>query len=251
MTIVAKCFTVFALVASLAFLGVVSVSAVGGKNFEAELHNEEYEGYAFTPTEADDGKVTWSAETRLPRRTEPNNPASKLEIQKVATNKKVLPQAMIDVLNAEQRAQKTQIDSLDGRIEAMKKKLAAARAAITADKAAIKNRLNALSLAVAAATKQKSDLSSRQTKTLDDASKKQLELKRRKEEIARLEDQVEILKADKIRLDEQLIKLAVVEKQLQGEVNAARSRNKQLKQNSSSSGSTSGTKSRASTTSLP
>ena len=251
MTIVAKCFTVFALVASLAFLGVVSVSAVGGKNFEADLNNEEFEGYAFTATEADDGKVTWSAETRLPRRSDPKNPASKLEIQKVANNKKVLPQAMIDVLNAEQRAQTNKISSLDTRITAMTKKLTAARAAIAADQAAIKKRLDALSLAVAAATKQKSDLSSQQTKTLDEATKKQLELKRRLEEIARLEDQVEILKADKVRLDEQLIKLAVVEKQLQGELNAARSRNKQLKQNSSSSGSTPGKKPPASTTSLP
>lgn len=251
MTTVSKCFVVFALVASLAFLGVVSVSAVGGKNYEADLNEPEFSAYAFTKTEGDDGKVTYSAETRLVRPQDPNNPAGPVDIKKVATNEKVLPQAMIKVLDNESRYQSARLQQLEAERVDLDKKLKAAQAAIAADSKAVQQRLAGLTDAIKNAQTRLSELNKKIVKAEDDARKKQREYQRRQDEIARLENQVEILKADKVRLDEQLVKLNVLEKQLQGEVNAAKQRNDQLKSQPSSSGSSSGAKPPASTTSIP
>lgn len=253
MTTFSKCLAVLALVASLAFLGIVSVSAVGGPNFEAQLDDPEFSAYVFNKEEDSEGKVTYSVETKKKRLQDPNNPASAFEIQKVSSgNAKVLPQVMIDTLNAEMRHQQARIALLDKRLANLKQTLAAVKAATAADYKAVQARISALNDAIAAEAKKLSDLNKKVATTQDETRKKAVEAVRRLQEIKRLKNQVEILKADKVRLDQQQTKLEILIKQMQGEVNAAKERNEQLKKQIGNYGGTSGgnAKPKAAATSL-
>jgi len=231
MTNVSKCLVVFFVVASLGFLAAVSISAVGGPNYEGELDDPEFSQFTFEKSiDEATGEVTWTAVTDKEMYSVPGDPRSEFGRQTAAENTKVLPAAMIKALEMTQGYQRVRIDELDSRIESLTTKVAEAKQANGADLKALQARLDGLIEELERKNKElaavQADIADTKLKDL----KKREEAKRRRDDIERLKNQIDILEADKVRLDEQQRKLVVLLKQLDGTVRRLRDRNRQLRE---------------------
>lgn len=230
MTSLGKCLVVVAIVISLAFLGVVGMSWIAGPNFEAELGDPAFSDFHFTKAVDDEGKATWSAETRLQRYRDPSKRTGKFEIQKVqGANAKVLPSVMMQALKDEKTWQTARKTNLKSQLDALKKKIAAAIAANAADRQAAIKRLEGIDKRIQQLAQTRLNLSTAMRKNLTEVEVARGTIKVREEEIERLTSQIDILKADKERLETQLRKLQVALKELQAEVVRLEDRNGDLK----------------------
>ncbi|GAB4142722.1 MAG: hypothetical protein Tsb009_13240 [Planctomycetaceae bacterium] len=221
MTNISKCLVVLAAVASLAFLGVVSVSSVGGPNFEAQFEDPTLSGIAFSEKmDEETGKVTYSAQTRRKRPSDPNNPNSEYVEKKIETDSKVLPRVLIKAREFVAQEQKLREEELDLAINGgqknnrpvigLKKKIENAKKLIAMDIQAMEKRLTDLKTQFEAAYKTLEGLNAQAVTAATDTLSKRREAKRRRQEIERLRNQVEDLKADQFRLLEQKRKLEVL-----------------------------------------
>jgi hypothetical protein len=234
MTNISKCLVVLATVASLAFLGVASVSSVGGPNYEAQFDDPTLESIAFTvKVDEETGKRTYSAQTRRKRRepnADPKKPPGKFADKNIATDSKVLPHVLIEARKFVQKEQKAREQALDDVINGrkadaqkglsalvpMQKKIDDAKRMIKVDIAAMETRLKGLNQKFKAVYASLVALNTKAVTSTFEASKLRVIAKRRRQEIERLRSQVEELKADQFRLIKQKQKLEVILVRLQG-----------------------------------
>lgn len=229
MTNVSKCLAVFAAVASLAFFAVVSLSAVGGPNYEGDLDDPVFSDYAFTRNVDDaTGKVTWKAESRL-KRGDPGNPNAEFQTKAIGQDEKVLAGLLIKALRDKKQQQSEQLTQLDDQINALKTRIADAKKDEATDRQALESRIQGLNTRIEQARKQLLDLrDATNKKTLEDV-KKRNEAERRSQDIKRIRNQIEIVVADRERLVQQKRKLEVLLEEMEGTVRRLRERNRLLK----------------------
>lgn len=230
-TTLSKCLTVLATVASLGFLALVSLSAVGGVNFEGQLDEPEYSDFIFTKsTDETTGEVRWKAETRLERYQEPGNRASAFGKQVAAENAKVLPAVMIKALQMTQRYQQADLAELDQKIKDLKQRISDAEQSIQADRTALEKRIEGLIAALARKNQQLAETVRTINETKGNDLKKRQEAERRRIDIERLNNQIGILRADRERLLAQQQKLLVLLEELRGTVRLLQQRRNVLQQ---------------------
>jgi chromosome segregation ATPase len=220
MTNISKSLAVLATVASLAFLGVVSMSAVGGPNFEAEISDPTLNGVYFEKkVDESTGKVTWSAQSQ-------SAPAGgDLQIVK---DGKVLADV---ILKAQQRVQQLQTQrakELDDRIKLRKLQIEEARRLYATDIQAMAAREAELRKQLAAQQKKLEEVKAERDATLDKSLQKIKEKKRRDNDIRRLGHLIAELQADRERLVAQQNKLQVLIETIRGTNQRLRERHQQL-----------------------
>lgn len=208
MTTISKCLTVFALVACLAFLGVVSVSSMGGPNFEAHKSDPSLSGVFFTVTVNEEtGVVTHSAETRRKLPTDPQNPNSDLAPKSIEKDSKVLGRVIIKARQYVKQDQQEREKAIDEQIVKRTAQIKEAKELLTIDKKAMDDRMASLDQLLKTTQKSLVDLEEAAVQSRTKTLAKEREAARRKQEIDRLRNQVEELIADQYRLSEQLGKL--------------------------------------------
>ena len=235
MTNISKCLAVFAMVACLAFLGVVAVSVVGGPNFEAQLSDPGLSGILFTRnTDQDTGKVTWKAQTRRHHLTDESNPnAPKV----IANDAKVLPQVIIDARKFIETEQGMKEEQIDKEIAERTRMIAEAKRLKSIDVNAMEKRLEDLNKKLQAKHDALDGLAKLAVDAAAKAHKSRLESKRRREELERLRKQAEELIADRERLLVQKKKIEILLVPLQGNNERLQRRRQRLLKQGTNTGS--------------
>lgn len=242
MTNFSKCLAVFATVASLAFLGIVSVSAVGGPNYEAELESDALRGLTFEKkVNEETGKVTWSARTNLPRPTDPNNPNSPVQEKVVDQDSKVLAKTLIKSYALVNQEQSDRLAALEKQIKSREQSIAEAKQLIEIDMKALDARIAGLQTLKAQSEAALKTIQDGVADSQQKDAKKRAEAKRREDDITRIQNQITEMIAEKSRLDTQKSKLEVLKEELQLTVQALQRRNNLLRKNATTSGATSAT----------
>jgi len=227
MTTISKCLAVLATVASLAFLGVVSLSAVGGPNYEAEISDPVLTGVLIEKNIDDEtGKVTWTASTSS------TGAGSDGQIAKDA---KVLADVVVKAHQKVQQQQSEKIKDLDARIDRRKQQIEEANRLYPLDLKAMDDRIAALEKHLASRQAALSKLKSEVIATQDETLKKKKEVERRQNDIRRLGHLIAELRADRERLAVQQNKLEVLIDTIQGTNRRLEQRNRQLNERTTGS----------------
>lgn len=220
MTNISKCLAVLATVASLAFLGVVSLSAVGGPNYEAELSDPTLNGVVFEKNlDEATGKVTWSAQSQ---------PTAGAADGQIVKDGKVLPEVILKAQQRVQQMQSQRIQQLDKLKDQRTKQIEEAKTYYKIDLQAMAAREADLKKQLTARQKELQQIKSQIIATRDQSLKKKLEVKRRQNDIRRLGHLIAELQADRQRLLVQQQKLEVLIETLQGTNHRLRQRRQQL-----------------------
>jgi chromosome segregation ATPase len=228
MTKISKCLAVLATVASLAFLGVVSLSAVGGPNYEAEISDSTLKGVLIEKNiDESTGKVTWSATTAS---SKPG--ASDGQIAKDA---KVLPDVIIKSQQKVQQQQSQKIKDLEARIDQRKRDIAEANRLYPVDLKAMDDRIASLEKQLAARHAELTNLKNDIIAKRDGTLKKKKEVERRQNDIRRLGHLIAELRADRERLAVQQKKLEVLIETIRGTNRRLEQRKRQLIERTTSS----------------
>ena len=230
MTSFSKCLAVLATVASLAFLGLASLAAVGGPNYEAETNDPSLADVVFEQKRNEEtGQVTWSAQSRLPIPVDPNNPASAYEQKSISQDEKVLAKVLIES-HAFQKKQQTQRKQyLDAQITLRIKQIAEAKSMYKIDKVAMELRIKTLTTQLAVKHAALKTVLAAIVTTREDELKKRNEAKRRRSDIRRLGNLIKELQADRQRLLVQQSKLTKQVETVEGDNRRLLRRNLQLK----------------------
>lgn len=241
MTTISKCLTVFALVASLAFLGVVSVASIGGPSYEGHLTDPSLSSIDFETTMNEEtGELTYSAATRRKVPTNPDDPNSELAVKSIAKDSKVLADVVVKARQFVARQQQQKEEALTQKITRRQQQIDEAKRLLAVDKKALEARLASLDTLLKTTQKTLEGLEQQAVDTRTKVLAKEREAARRKQEIDRLRNQVEELIADQFRLQQQVVKLENILVRLR-EINSRLERRKQvLIQQGAGSGSTGG-----------
>jgi hypothetical protein len=208
MTNISKCLAVLATVASLAFLGVVSLSSVGGPNYEAEINDPALKGVLFVKNvDEATGKVTWSAKSQ---------PTTGSADGQIVKDDKVLADAILKAHQRVQQMQSQRSKELDDLKDRRKKDIEEAKRLYAIDIKAMDAREAELKKQLAAQEKVLRDLKAEIIATRDKSLKKKDETKRRKNDIRRLGHLIAELQADRERLLVQQKKLEVLIESIRG-----------------------------------
>ena len=247
MTTVSKCLVVFAVAASLAFLGFAAAVLQGGPNLKAQLKDPLLRDYVFETTVGKKG-TTYSVKKRKP---EPGAGAAEaVEGDEEAAgsaptgrvlkkDSSVLDEVLIAArkdLEKDQDVEKKRIrreiegyEENNRKVAGLKDKIKQARTEIEADTQAMEKReaqlvaeLQRIQKAISVVTEnaQKQSVEANQLRNL---------ATRRREDVFRLENQLKELQTDKFRAVEQRKKLDDLLIRLQSKVQRLKRRNKQLK----------------------
>lgn len=215
MTTIGKCLVVAMTILALAFLGFVSVSMVGGPDFQAHLDDETLQGYAFT-SEVDEvsGKVKWSASARRPRPTVEQGRVTGYEEVSIEADTPLLASAIVKARKDLKQQQDEQIAALEQRIDGhtdaqgrkipgLRQQIDHARALQQADLKAMEARLDELNQVLEAAHEEVNRLSRELIRASEEVVRKRGEARRRREEVDRVQHQIKEVQADIYRLTEQ------------------------------------------------
>lgn len=212
-TNVGKVLSVVTAVASVVFLGFVSVAVFGGPNWEAAAR--QIEGYTFTQTPATE---TQSAQWTVTRHVGEAN------FQPNRVIEPVIVAALNDKLNEE----RTELQELETRIAPLEQQIAAANTAITADLAALDARVKELEAALA-------DKRAEVQATAEQVEMKAIEVQRiearieaRREDVLRLAAEIEQLRVDGFRIRQIQQQLQDLIQQLDASLESTRRRHEQL-----------------------
>ncbi|MFQ5733948.1 MAG: hypothetical protein ACE5KM_18580 [Planctomycetaceae bacterium] len=229
MTNISKCLTVFVTVASLAFLGVVSASSVGGINFESETSDDTLSSIRWEKKFDDaKGKFVWTAQTRA-KRGDPDNSAAKFKEKDIGKDEANLPQLILKAQRTVRDDQKQRMRSLKQRIALRNQQLKDAKIRIDADIVAMDNRLKGLRDELKkrreTRTARQKDVEKLQLAALKERQK----ANRRRDDVARIRNQIDELNGEIYRLNQQRNKLVVQIDSMKGTVERLMRRSRQLK----------------------
>lgn len=212
MTRISKVLAVFVAVASLAFVGFAMATTFGGPNWRVVMQAEEFKGYRIT--QSPDGM--WSAT----RGSDEGQVASS----------KVLPEVLSKVMDEVQQQRQERIQQVQGRIQPLEQKIADLDAFQYVDEEALKKYEDDLRKRLADTRQQEAETASRVIAATSDAQKLENQIAARREDILRLIQEVEELRADQFRLREIRAQLNDLLNQLDGNIERAEHRQKLLQE---------------------
>jgi septal ring factor EnvC (AmiA/AmiB activator) len=186
-TTIAKVLAVAVCVLSLGFMGFAIAVFAGGKNWNTELAAPDLAA-KYQLTNSGGETPTWST-TRL-------SGAGGSVGGAVAG----LPQALTAARKDLQSAQQAEITRLNPAIADAQKELENVKKLNATDIVAMQSRIDELDTQAAASEKNIAELSNRLTQLMDSAANTRKEAARRREDVARLSNQIELLRTDIYRL---------------------------------------------------
>lgn len=183
MNTLSKVLAVAVFAMSLAFLGFVSVMIVGGPNWGAERVALLSDGYTFDKSEGE--IVQWTA---------------KLKGAAVGGATTVQPQAIINARKDLQRKQSDELNGLETRIPRMEQDLTRLEHLVEVDNQAITNRRESLQAQIDALRAEHLRTATDIQARADEGRETLLEVRARRHDVFRVDEQVEELNADASRL---------------------------------------------------
>lgn len=223
MTKISKILAIITVAASVAFLGFVAVTVVGGPNWHAEAHDTSIEAYShYTYQNSGGENPQWSA-TKLAINTPQEQPVS-------GSTSPNLAQTVVAVRQQIKQEQTERIEQLETELDPYDELIAQTRAGQEADLQAIAAREQELVAELNALTEQISDLSDQAIQKSQEAQKSQRITEKRRADVFRMRNQLEEIRTDRFRVAEQIDKLR--DQVAQVDANIARlERRRQLLQN--------------------
>lgn len=217
MTNISKCLVILALVASLAFLGTISVSMVGGPNFETAF-NEPALDDVFLEKKVDEetGKATYTVQTAIKRPSVADNPDSELASKYIDKDSKILPQTIIKAHEFITKGQKVTEEELDQEIKHFIAKISAAQQHIKTDQVALELRVKVLGKTLIDTYTKLEEINRQAADAATQTLTKMKIAEWREQEIQRLRSQVNVMKAEQYRLQEQIKKFRLNLVELEG-----------------------------------
>jgi hypothetical protein len=212
-TNVGKVLSVVTAVASVLFLGFVSVAVFGGPNWEAEAR--KIEGFTFTRTPATESQ---SAQWTVTKHVGTGNFQPSRAIEPV----------MVAALNDKLNEERTELQDLEARISPLEQQIAAANTAITADLAALDARVKELEAALADKRAQVQATAEQVEMKAIEVQKVEARIEARREDVLRLAAEVEELRVDNFRIQQIQQQLQDLIQQLDASLESTRRRHDQL-----------------------
>jgi len=210
MTSLGKALVVFTTLVSQFFLGLIFVTAYAGRNWQAEA--AEMDGYTFSLTPGDIPQ--WSVTHRVTGQSLSTSPT--------------LPGAIKIALDDKAQRINDQLPGLEQRKQLLEAQLADSTAAAAQDVEGLTKRIQALQAdldslneSIASLIEEQQTLSSRADQTRRTAE-------RRRSDVARLENILAEIRAERFRIQEQIRRLEDRRVRLQGSLSRAEARNEQL-----------------------
>lgn len=240
MTTLSKCFVVFALVASLAFLGFAAAVRQGGQNYKAQINGPDLRGYVFETTVGVE-QTTYGVRVRAPQAAPAGEGAEAAAPagESLANNNPVLADVIVKAREDLKRKQEDELQKisreLDGyeengrKVLGLRDKITRAEKQVEEDIQAMKKREDLLRAELQKMQQAISGLSDEAQKKSQNAQQLQNEATRRREDVGRLKNQLEELQTDKYRAMEQEKKLKDLLRRLKENVDRMERRNAQLK----------------------
>ncbi len=218
MTQFSKIFVLFSVVASLLFLGVVSVSRLGGINWEAEARgrteNDPINKYQFP-----------SSGGEFPTYTATNV----ITDEAAGGSSPILAKKIIDARKDILAKQKPILEQQETLIAKLEADHAKAKKAITTDIEAIKKRQADLEAQLKDVQQKVAKAQELSATDSADALKKQEEATQRRLDVYRLQNELKELRADRFRVEMQLKRVEDALARLKGKTLLLEERNQQLK----------------------
>lgn len=216
MTKISKILAVFVAVASLAFVGFAMATTFGGPNWRVIMQEEEFRGYRISQTP--DG--IWTAI----RGSDEGQVASS----------KVLPDVLSKIMDEVQQQRQQRIQDLQARIQPLEQKISDLESFQYADEEALKKFEDEQRRLLAEIRQREADTAGRVIAATNESQKLENQIAARREDILRLAQEVEELRADQFRLREIRGQLNDLLNQLNGNLDRAEHREKLLREYSPS-----------------
>jgi hypothetical protein len=220
MTTISKCLAVLISVASFAFLGFVTALVAGGPNWAVKM-NDLTEAYGYQFERSTGETPTWSVK------------AGTKQASVTAGSSPIAAQAVIAAHNDLKQKQQTEIDLLDAEIgtpqnPGLEERLGQIKKDMAADLAALEKASQKLTGEIEQIDKQISDENDQAIKQAQDTIKVQQTAQLRRDDAARLRNQIAETQADAFRYDVQRKKLADQLVRIQGSIERLEKRRQRL-----------------------
>lgn len=214
MKLLGKILVIFTVAVSLAFLGFVGATNIGGVNWNAEMQSDDLGDYVFTP--ATPGTTTYSVRSRDATKQFSKSGESLAAVVVAARDQKV-------------KNQQQEVGALDQQIEAAKAQLASAEQTIPLDIAAIGKRIEEIKQQQAAMQAQIDELNNQAQQQAQLAYNTRAEASKRRDDVVRLQAQLDELRTDRQRAEDLREKLERRLIEYQGQLASVTRRNEQLR----------------------
>ncbi|QDU36764.1 Chromosome partition protein Smc [Maioricimonas rarisocia] len=211
MTKFSKVLAVFAAVASIAFMGFAGVATFGGPNWQARA--AELEGYTFT--QSDDENATWSV-------------THDVTGERVGQASPVFPQVLAAAYDDAIRRQREEVQELTDKRPQLETQLEQYTRAIQVDKAALDARIKELRAGLEELRTAMADTSRSVVEKTEDVQQIEDVIIARRQDVLRLQAQVEELQADIYRSERIQQQLKDLIAQVDGNLAKAKRRAAQL-----------------------
>lgn len=208
MTKLGKLLAIFVAVASLAFAGFAVATTFGGPDWQVILRQEAFRAYRVTRGGEPD--FLWTA-------------IRSSDDGQVASSKK-LPEVLVKIMDDILQRQQTELSELTGREPALKERVALLEQAKTQDEAALARYETEYRERLAETRKQESITAGQVLTATGEAQKLENIISLRREDILRLQQEIEELKADQFRLEAIQTQLQNLLIQVQGDNARAQAR---------------------------
>ena len=213
-TNVGKVLSVVTAVASVIFLGFVSVAVFGGPNRAGEAR--QIEGYTFTRTPATETQAAqWTVSKHVGEGSFQASP--------------VIEPVMVAALQDKVRGEQEELSALEARVSPLEQQLAAAETAIAADLAALDARMKELDAALQAKRDEVQATAEQVEMKAIEVQKVEVRIEARREDVLRLAAEVDELRADNFRILEIQQQLRDLIQQLDASLDRTQRRQDQLR----------------------
>jgi hypothetical protein len=212
-TNVGKVLSVVTAVASVIFLGFVSVAVFGGPNWVAEAR--KIEGYTFSQTPATE---TQAAQWTVTKHVGEGNFSPSPVIEPV----------MLAALQDRRDEEQQELQLLEAQVGPLEQQIAAAETAITADIAALEVRMTELAQALEAKRAEVQATAEQVEMKAIEVQKVEARIEARREDVLRLAAEVEELRTDHVRIQQIQQQLQDLIQQLDGSLERTGNRQRQL-----------------------
>ncbi|QDT38499.1 hypothetical protein [Stratiformator vulcanicus] len=210
MTAFGKILVVFTTLMSLFFLGLIVVTAYGGRNWQAEA--DKMDDYTFANTGGENPQ--WTITHRVTGQTLQSSPA--------------LPGAITAALRDRQSRLQDQLATLDSRVNSLTMQFDTATQAANIDESGLQARVDALQATMAQLNSEAALFVEQQKTKGAEADRIRRIAEQRRSDVARLENVLAEIRAERFRITEQTRRLEDRQVRLRGNLTRAEARKEQL-----------------------
>ena len=211
-TSVGKVLSVVTAVASVIFLGFVLIATMGGPNWQAEA--QSIDDYSFARTDGDPPQ--WTA---TPHVSDAN----------ISSNTAIEP-VLLAVYDAKLKDATARKSELEQREDPLQAAIAESQAAIEADLEALKKQMDELSALLDQTESEVLATADQVEAKAEEVRKVELQIQSRRDDVLRLLGQVEEIRADRFRIRAVQQQIQDLIQQIDGNLERASSRRRQLEQ---------------------